>query len=208
MKYIKQNKIFGTLFAISSVLMATACFTITNTYSYPDSAPQVKKWSVALKDVKTNMENNKVNIVNDKMDLSVTLNKAGEVMTVNSSITNDGNFDAILNNVEMTDLSNIKIGTSEETNKTYYLSDYVVISLRYAKDNKTNLIDAGSNVLAGDKLAKFTKNEIVASIKYKELNGLSEDALVVLKQNMTDFDGNVPLKFSLSIGFNYIENTK
>lgn len=208
MKYFKQNKIFGTLFAISSVLMAVACFTITNTYSYPDQVSQAKKWSVSIKDVKTNMNENVVNVVNDKMDINVTLNKSGDVMTVNSVIANDGSFDAVLSNLYLTDISNIKIGTSDETNKTYYLSDYVNIALRYSQDNKTNLVQSGSSVKAGDKLGKYTKNEFVVSIKYKETNELSEDALVVLRQNKLETDGTMPLKFSFSIGFNYIENTK
>lgn len=208
MKYFKQNKIFGTLFALSSVLMAVACFTITNTYSYPDQVSQAKRWSVSIKDVKTNMDENVVNVINDKMDINVTLNKFGDIMTVNSVIANDGSFDAILRNMNLTDISNIKIGTSDETNKTYYLSDYVEIALRYSKDNKINLIQSGSSVREGDRLGKYTKNELVASIKYKESNQLSEDALVVLRQNKLETDGTLPLKFSYSIGFNYIENTK
>lgn len=208
MKYFKQNKIFGTLFALSSVLMAVACFTITNTFSYPSEPVKAKKWDVSISDVKTNTEENKVSVVNDKMDIRVTLNDFGELMLVNSNIVNNGSFNALLNKVEITDLSNTKIGISEETGKNYYLSDYVEISLKYAKDNKTNKIETGSNVISGDLLGKYTKNEVVLSIKYKSLNELSEDALVVLKQNSQNVDGKYPLEFNMSVLFNYIENIK
>lgn len=208
MKYFKQNRIFGTLFALSSVLMAVACFTITNTFSYPSEPSKAKKWDVSISDVKTNTEENKVSVVNDKMDIRVTLNDFGELMLVNSNIVNNGSFNALLNKVEITDLSNTKIGISEETGKNYYLSDYVEISLKYAKDNKTNKIETGSNVISGDLLGKYTKNEVVLSIKYKSLNELSEDALVVLKQNSQNVDGKYPLEFNMSVLFNYIENIK
>lgn len=208
MKFMKQNRIFGTLFAISSVLMAVACFTITNTYSYPDEHIQAKKWSVSIKDVKTNKDDMIVNVVNDKIDLGITLNKFGEIATTNFVIANEGSFDAYLNKIDITDISNIKVGTSNETNKTYYLSDYVDIAYRYASDNKANSIQSGSSILSGDLLGKYTKNEVVASIKYKEEKELSEDALVVLRQNINLENGNRPLKFSISICFNYIENTK
>lgn len=208
MKYFKQNRIFGTLFALSSVLMAVACFTITNTFSYPSEPSKAKKWDVSISDVKTNTEENKVSVVNDKMDIRVTLNDFGELMLVNSNIVNNGSFNALLNKVEITDLSNTKIGISEETGKNYYLSDYTEISLKYAKDNKTNKIETGSNVISGDLLGKYTKNEVVLSIKYKSLNELSEDALVVLKQNSQNVDGKYPLEFNMSVLFNYIENIK
>lgn len=207
MKYLKNNRIFGTLFALSSVLMAVACFTITNTFSYPEQVSQAKRWSVSIKDVKTNNEGNKVNVVNDKMDLSITLGNFGEYMAVNSSVVNDGNFNALLSKVELTDISNIKVGTSEETGRTYYLSDYVDISLKYAKDNKTNGIESGANVASGDLLNKYTKNEVVVSVKYKEQSDLTEDEVVVLKQNIQGEAGKYPLQFSLSVGYNYIENT-
>lgn len=208
MKYLNQTKAIGTLFAIASVLMAVACFTITNSFSIPDTLFSAKIWSVSLKDVSINNGASKVSVVNDKIDINVNLEKLGEIVTINSSIVNDGNFDALLNRIDITDINNIKIGTSEETGKTYYLSDYIELSTKYAKDNKTNHITVGSNVLVSDHLSKFTKNEVVTSIRFKNINELSEDAVVVLNQNVKNETGSYQLKFNLSICFNYIENTK
>ena len=43
MKYFKQNRAIGSLFALSSIFLAVACFTITNTFAYPEKYAAVLK---------------------------------------------------------------------------------------------------------------------------------------------------------------------
>lgn len=206
MKYLKGTRAIGTLFAISSILLAVACFTITNSFSMPDSYKVIKKWNVALIDASTSNDDGKVLVSNDKMDINVILNESGELFTVNAVISNTGSFNAILNNVDVTNLNNIKIGTSDETGITYYLSDYVDVYMKYSEDNKNNEILAGSNLGFGDKLNKYTQNKIVIGIQYKNTATLSQDALIVLNQNVKLVDGHRTLKFTMSVSVNYVEN--
>ena len=185
MKYFKQNRAIGSLFALSSIFLAVACFTITNTFAYPEKyAAVLKKWDVKVSNASASRDDVIVNV------------------------SNSGSFNALLNNIDVTSLNNAKVGTSVETGITYYLSDYVDVFLKYAKDNKNNLVYEGNSVNVGDLLGKHTKNEFVVSLKYRDESSLSEDALVVLRQNVGVSNGGRPLRFSMSVGFNYIENTK
>lgn len=208
MKYFKQTKAIGTLFAIASILLAVACFTITNTFAYPDRYDNKKSWNVALTDLKANKLDCDVYSKGESMTVNVTLTDPGDVLTVYGNIENNGDFNAYLNNISMTDLSNFKIGTSDETGITYYLSDYVDANIKYTRDNKTNLITEGYGLRVGDKLNRYTKNYIVLSVKYRDISDLSQDALVVLKQNVLGSNGEQTLKFSMNVILKFMENTK
>lgn len=208
MKYFKQTKAIGTLFAIASVLLAVACFTITNTFAYPDRYDNKKSWDITLTDLKANKLDSEVYSKGESMTVNVTLTEPGDVLTVYGNIENNGDFNAYLNNISMTDLSNFKIGTSDETGITYYLSDYVDANIKYTRDNKTNLITEGYGLRVGDKLNKYTKNYIVLSVKYRDISNLSQDALVVLKQNVLGSNGERALKFSMNVILKFMENTK
>lgn len=208
MKYFKQTKAIGTLFAIASILLAVACFTITNTFAYPDRYDNKKSWNVALTDLKANKLDSDVYSKGESMTVNVTLTDPGDVLTVYGNIENNGDFNAYLNNISMTDLSNFKIGTSDETGITYYLSDYVDANIKYTRDNKTNLITEGYGLRVGDKLNRYTKNYIVLSVKYRDISDLSQDALVVLKQNVLGSNGEQTLKFSMNVILKFMENTK
>lgn len=208
MKYFKQTKAIGTLFAIASVLLAVACFTITNTFAYPDRYDNKKSWDITLTDLKANKLDSEVYSKGESMTVNVTLTEPGDVLTVYGNIENNGDFNAYLNNISMTDLSNFKIGTSDETGITYYLSDYVDANIKYTRDNKTNLITEGYGLRVGDKLNKYTKNYIVLSVKYRDISNLSQDALVVLKQNVLGSNGEGALKFSMNVILKFMENTK
>lgn len=208
MKYFKQTKAIGTLFAIASILLAVACFTITNTFAYPDRYDNKKSWGITLTDLKANKLDSDVYSKGENMTVNVTLTDPGDILTVYGNVENNGDFDAYLNNISMTDLSNFKIGTSDETGITYYLSDYVDANIKYTRDNKTNLITEGYGLRVGDRLNKYTKNYIVFSVKYRDISDLSQDALVVLKQNVLENTGEQTLKFSMNVMFKFMENTK
>ena len=176
MKYFKQNRAIGSLFALSSIFLAVACFTITNTFAYPEKyAAVLKKWDVKVSNASASRDDVKVNVFNEKIDFNVILEKSGDIFYVNGEVSNSGSFNALLNNIDVTSLNNAKVGTS---------------------------------VNVGDLLGKHTKNEFVVSLKYRDESSLSEDALVVLRQNVGVSNGGRPLRFSMSVGFNYIENTK
>ena len=209
MKYFKQNRAIGSLFALSSIFLAVVCFTITNTFAYPEKyAAVLKKWDVKVSNASASRDDVKVNVFNEKIDFNVILEKSGDIFYVNGEVSNSGSFNALLNNIDVTSLNNAKVGTSVETGITYYLSDYVDVFLKYAKDNKNNLVYEGNSVNVGDLLGKHTKNEFVVSLNYRDESSLSEGALVVLRQNVGVSNGGRPLRFSMSVGFNYIENTK
>ena len=208
MKYLKQTKAIGTLFAVASILLAVACFTITNTFAYPECYDNRKSWNIILTDLKAYKLETDVYSTGENMTVNVTLTEPGDVLTVYGNIENNGDFNAYLSNINMTDLRNFKVGTSEETGITYYLSDYVDTNIKYTRDNKSNLITEGYGLSVGDKLNKYTKNYIVLSIKYRDVSYLSQDALVVLNQNVKEFEGQKALKFSMNVMLNYMENTK
>ena len=202
MKYLKSDKMISYLFAVSSVLLAVACFTITSSFAFRDNTAPVKKWNVYFEDVQNASTNGEVSINNDRLNLNVSLSEHDDLFKFVVSLTNKGSFDARLLNINITDLGSIYVGTSTKTGKIYYLSDYVEIITKYYKDNTLNNVFEGHDLSFGDSLNKNSKNKLLISIKYKDYDLIDEDAMDVLYDILKNQDS---LKFSLSVDVNYIE---
>ncbi|MCH5167213.1 MAG: hypothetical protein J1F35_04895 [Erysipelotrichales bacterium] len=200
MKYLKGNKLISHLFAISSILLAVACFTITSSFAFPDNVSALKKWSVYFEEVIEKDLNGDVFVKNNYLTVNASLNQTNNIYKFITNIKNDGAYDAKLSDINITDISNVSIGTSELSGITYYLSDYVDIYIKYKEDNKSNKVIEGNDLSLGDILDKNTSNSLIFSVKLKDESNLTEDQISVLNAKP---NGN--LNFSLSIGVNYIE---
>ena len=200
MKYLQGNKVISHLFAISSILLAVACFTITSSFAFPDGVSALKKWNVYIEETEEKDLNGDVFINNNYMNINVSLNQNNNIYKFVTKLKNDGSFDAKLSDIDITDISNVSIGTSKLSGITYYLSDYIDIYIKYKEDNSLNKVIEGNDLSLGDALIKNTSNSVIISIKLKDESNLTEDQISLLNSKP---NGN--LNFSLSIGLNYIE---
>ena len=205
MKLKVSNRMISYLFAFSSILLALACFTITKSFSMPESSEGLKKWNVYLDGTDTRGSNGNVIVSHDSFNVSLALSNHNETYQVNTKIKNDGGFNARLESIDITNLSNIKIGTSLKTGVNYYLSDYVSLSFKYAKDNKSNNVYVDSDVLKDDLLKMGTSNDVVLLIKYKDLKEINADALEVFNDNVKVVSGGRVIRFNVNVSMHYVE---
>ena len=177
-----EGKVITGLFVTSILLVGFAFLAITSTFAYP-TVNEVLRWDVKYSDVVIgNNKDGKVNVGTDTIDFSAKLDKFGETFSFVTSIKNDGNFDAILSEVKKTDLSKIEIGQSKKTGKIYYVSDYVSYLVTYSGNNNENGVIKDKQLKSGDLLYSGTENKVIVTLKYRNKNQLSEDALEVLKE--------------------------
>lgn len=181
----KEKRTIGILLSMSFVLMFMALLTITSTFAKPIEKEVLKDWNVQLSEPvikKGNNTNIKVN--HDRLDFEIVLKEFGERFEFITNINNDGDFDAYLSNIKMTNLKDTVIGKSNKTGTTYHLSDYVSFKVNYLENNKENNVRVNAPLKRGDKLKSKTMNKILVTVKYKDKDSLSEDELYVLKNNV------------------------
>lgn len=196
MKYLKGNRIISHLFALSSVLLAVACLTITSSFAFPDKINALKEWNVYFNETVEENGTGIVTVKDDRINMNVSLDQKNNIFSVTTDITNDGEFDAVLKSIDITDINNVIIEDSSISSKIYYLSDFVDINIKYSSDNKFNNVFEGNDLKVGDSLNKNTKNRLLISVKLKDTNELTADQIKIIGQKIS---------FSLSIGVNYFE---
>lgn len=181
----KEKRTIGILLSMSFVLMFMALLTITSTFAKPVEKENLKDWNVQLSEPVIKKGNStKVKVNHDRLDFEIGLKEFGERFEFITNIKNDGDFDAYLSNIKMTNLKDIVIGKSNKTGTTYYLSDYVSYKVNYLENNRDNNIRVNAPLKRGDKLKSKTMNKILVTVKYKDKESLSEDELYVLKNNV------------------------
>lgn len=198
-----NNKLISSLFAVSAVLLAVAFVTITNTFAYPSSKVNTALWDVYFTEPSINGGDSRVIVSNDKIDFNVSLKESGDEFSFITSINNDGTFDAKLSSLKLTDLSSQVVGTSKDTGKTYYICDYISFAVKYSENNDINAVNVDSNLTVGDKLKKNTKNNIIVTVKYKDLDRLTSDQIKVLNENVIREDNYLVFNLDLNISAVY-----
>lgn len=187
MKNKSEKKVFSILLSVTGLLIALAFGTISYTMSnVSEPVKTISLWDINYSEptVKGEDNNYKVIVNNDRIDFNVTLKKPGDKVSFITSINNDGSYNAFLSSLETSKMNKSKIGTSEKTGKTYYLSDYVSYTVKYLDNNSTNKVRVDKDVKVGDLLKKGTSNNIIVTVKYIEENRLTEDELEVLHKNI------------------------
>lgn len=194
-----SNKIFSSLFAFSSILLAVAFFTISNSFSLPSAKAAYSDWNVHFSEPVTQGAEGKAIATNDKIDINVSLKNSGEMYQVFTDLNNEGDINAKITGISMTELANMKVGTSEKTGKTYYYNDYVSFTVKYLNNNQTNNIIVDTPIKVGDVINRKTKNGILITVKYKDFDRLTEDQLEVLKSNIKMIDNCYVINLNLNV---------
>lgn len=207
MNELKGKKSIIILFALSITLMSLAFVTVTSTFAIPENT-KVSSWNIMFSNPKlTSIDNNSnINVNNDNIDFHILLKEFGDSFSFTTEIINSGSYNAYLSNINKTNLSEIIVGESDDTGNTYYVSDYISYTVKYLNNNKNNNILIGSSLKRGDKLMKNTKNSIIVTIRYKELDELTKDQIEVLNNSLvkTNIDGVDYLSFELDLNLNII----
>lgn len=199
MKSKISNRVFSYLFAFSSLLLAVAFFTISNSFSLPNAKAMYNDWNVYFSKPITQGAEGKVIVSNDKIDINVSLKKSGETYQIFTDLINDGNVNARVTGVDMTDLSNMKVGTSETSGQTYYYSDYVSFTAKYLGNNQINNIIVDTPIKIGDVINRDTKNGVLITVKYKDFDRLTDDQIEVLKNNIKMIDNYYVINLNLNV---------
>lgn len=122
--YMKKKKILiPALLVLALCFMISGFFTAYKSFSIP--IDKGNNWNVNISNVKSD----DIKILSDDINnisLYVPLNK--KVAKVSFKIVNDGDYDAILDEIKASDLSNILVGSSKSL-KTLYASDYVTYKI-------------------------------------------------------------------------------
>lgn len=192
MKYKNTNKWISRFCAVSAVLLLAAVFTISDTFSFPSTKSVVKYWDVYFAEPMVENDNGRVIVNNDRLLVGVKLNKENPSYSFFTSINNDGDFDAKLNDFIVTDLSKIKVGTSTSTGNTYTMADYVTITTTYMDDNNVNNIRKGEKVKNGDILIRTTKNNLSVVISLNK--NIDSDKEFVLREYL---NSNIELNITI-----------
>ena len=155
---------FVIIFAIGVLLMGTAFITINNMVlktSLKDAS--VLPWNITLDNINklSNKESFNVLLDETRMNIIFDLDKPGKTYEYTIDVINNSAYNTIINGV---DIEIPPIGTSDITNNTYYLSDYIDIKI--------------SDVHSGEKLYARGIKTIKVSIYIK--NDLSVDEIYVL----------------------------
>lgn len=195
----RSNIIFSSLFAFSSILLALAFFTISNSFSLPNAQAVYNDWNVHFSDPIIQGVEGKALVKNDRIDIGVSLKNSGEAMQIFTDLSNDGDVNARVTGFNMTDLSSMKVGTSETTGKTYYYSDYVSFTVKYIHNNKINNIIVDTPIKIGDVINRKTKNDVLITIKYKDFERLTDDQIEVLKSNIEMIDNYYVINLNLNV---------
>lgn len=197
-----DKRIISSLFCVAVVLMSVAFATMSITMCFASSGEsKVLNWSVSFGEAIVKDEPAAKNILtkDNKVDVSAKFKELGETLAFVTYIQNNGEYDAkVMYSGIVSNLNDI-VGTSEVTNKTYYLRDYVQYSIKYGKGNLDNNIETDEVIKVGDKLNKNTQNEIIVMIKLTEERYLTEDQKLVLRNYPKD------IEVSMSIIVNYQE---
>lgn len=179
MKYKNINKYIWACCITAFTLLLIAVITVNNTFSVDVANETSKKWDVYFSEpMKLKGEGNVI-VSNDKLDVGVNLS-SGEEYRILTSINNDGDFDAKLNNFKVTNLPKIKVGSSAKTGNIYYMSDYIVVKSCYTSNNEVNKIREEAPMSNNDLLKFGTKNEVYVSVKMRD--DLTEDQKYVLSE--------------------------
>ncbi len=179
----RSNIAFSVMFVSAIVLIISAFITIGSSYSLPNSKTSALNWDVTFSDVNSELGNGQTIIFKDHIDMNVSL-KDGESYIVKTSLDNNGDIDAYVAGVYLTDLSSIEVGTID--NKTYYASDYVSYTIKYLSDNEP--------LEVGNIIGKKTKSDVVIEVKRKELKELTEEEINVIGDSVIDLDLSVSLR--------------
>lgn len=194
-----SNRVFSSLFAFSSILLAVAFFTISNSFSLPGAKTVYNDWDVHFTEPITQGAEGKTVVTNDKIDINVSLKNRGDTYQIFTDLENAGDINARITGINMTDLSNMKVGTSDITGKTYYYSDYVSFTVSYLNNNQINNIIVDTPIKIGDTINRKTKNGILITVKYKDFNRLTEDQIEVLKSNIKMIDNFYVINLNLNV---------
>lgn len=195
----KSNRVFSYLFAFSSVLLAVAFFTISNSFSLPGEIHEYRDWNVHFSEPVTQGADGSAIVSNDKIDIKVSLKNSGETFQVFTDLCNDGDINASVTSIKMSDLASMKVGTSDITGKTYYYSDYVSFNVSYLGNNKNNNIIVDTPIKVGDVINRKTKNGVLITVKYKDYERLTEDQMEVLKNNVKMIDNAYIINLNLNV---------
>lgn len=195
----RSNKVFSSLFAFSSILLAVAFFTISNSFSLPSAKTAYNDWDVHFSEPITQGAEGKTIVANDKIDIRVSLKNSGEAYQVFTNISNDGDVNARITDISMTNLANMKVGTSDVTGRTYYYSDYVSFTANYLSNNQVNNIIVDTPIKVGDVINRKTNNEVLITVKYKDFDRLTDDQIEVLKSNIEMVDNYYVINLNLNV---------
>jgi hypothetical protein len=148
----KDVRIISTFIFAAILLVAIAFLTINSSFAYSESNKNIE-WSVYYGNaIDKGTGEGKFNVSINNIDLKVRLDKFGENYSVMVDAINSGSYNAVLDKFNTTDLSKILVGTSISTGKSYYVSDYVELSVNYVSNNKKNNIVKDNSVKVGDLL--------------------------------------------------------
>lgn len=198
MKLKNSNLIISRLCAIASILLVIAVITINNSFSINYNRDSIKKWDVYfVEPYIVGTSSNRVIVNNDILNIDVNLASPGEEFQVFTSLNNDGDFDAYLALLDKTDLSKIFVSPSNE----YKISDFVDYDIIYQDADTNNVILENQSLKKGDILNKQTRQRVIVTIKYKDIESLSEDKIKFLNDR-----GTTELKLNLSIKAVYQQN--
>ena len=189
----KDVRIISTFIFAAILLVAIAFLTINSSFAYSESNKNIE-WSVYYGNaIDKGTGEGKFNVSINNIDLKVRLDKFGENYSVMVDAINSGSYNAVLDKFNTTDLSKILVGTSLSTGKSYYVSDYVELSINYVSNNKKNNIVKDNSVKVGDLLRYDTTNKISINVRLKDSKELNSDELNVLKTygNVFNLDINI-----------------
>lgn len=195
---MSSKKKFYILGFSSLILMVLAFFTFTITYCYPTNTNQTIDYNVSL--IGENINNNEeiVKVNRNIIDFNYTFSSFDTIKEYNVTLINNGNINALIDTYYLDGLD-IVIGQSKQSKETYYLKDYLDVSIKYIEDNKVNSIKKDMEINKNDYIRINSQNKIKFIFRRKNINELSEDALMVLKEYQKDSIIKANLQFKIRI---------
>ncbi len=186
---MKNIKVLSMISCVAIILLTVAIITLNSTFSLPEN----DNFKVVL-----NTDEERVFIDGTRIDFFHTL-KIDEKYSFTIDVTNKGNIDTEIFKAIKSNLSDYVIGTSEKTNNTYRLSDYITFNVYYESDNEENGIHKNDRLNTYDYLKKGTTNKIKVDLEMKR-EDVTQDEVRVLrdtfKKESIDFSLYLQLVFT------------
>lgn len=196
----KESKVISSLMFVSMALLAVALLTINSSFAVT-ALNDPSNWKVFFSDAEIRSKTNgDVEIISDIINFDVVLKDFNEEFSFVTTINNDGTYNAYLEKMIISPLTDTVVGTSKTTGYTYTASDYINLQVINYEDNIANEIKANTEVKKGDLLNMGTENKILISVKYRDESSLTNDQLEVLNEYGKVF------KLNLSINALYQQN--
>lgn len=199
MKSKNNIRTLSIMLSIAVILLTVAFVTITKSFALPNKI-QDKIFNVRITDINsTGISLNDIRVANTNVFLNVHLNYTNPSNSFVMDVTNNGNIDAKIKNINSSFLENDYL--FEYNNNKYYLKDFVVYKINYASKNITNGITMDADLRENDNLLVGTRNKVKVSFRLKKNSELSEEEIAALDYYLKDSDINR----SISLNIDYQE---